>query len=80
MKLSSLQKKLSKIENVSISTHGNGYNMYLCFSIKGKRFEAGYTEGVDKVDSFSYAYDNGTNELARRWFYKFTDVLEYANK
>ena len=67
MKVSALQSKLSKL-NVTASVFDyNGYNKSIRFSLNGKKFEADYNEGSEKIESISTTtdYDERSQESER---------------
>lgn len=81
MTTQSLQSKLSKM-NISYSIIDfNGYNKEIAFSINGLNFKAGFTEGKTIIEDLcrEICFDNNTQEMQRRFFGSFNQLLKYAN-
>lgn len=83
MKVSSLKSKLSNSNATDVLVFDyNGYNKAICFSINGKRFEAGFSEGKENIENFctKTGYDDRCQESERMFFDNFNQVLRYANR
>jgi hypothetical protein len=81
MTTSNLISKLTKM-NISYSILDyNGYNKELQFVINGFNFSAGFNEGKDLIQNFcrEICYDNANQEMQRRFFSNFNQLLNYAN-
>ena len=82
MTTANLISKLTKM-NVSYTIlENNGYNKDIQFSINGFTFKAGFTEGKTIVEDFCIEiyYDNVNQQMLRRFFDNFNQILRYANK
>ena len=80
MTTSNLISKLTKMNVSSTILDGNGYNKDIQFSINGLIFLAGFVEGKNEVHDFcrEICYDNCNQEMQRRFFDNFNQVLRYA--
>jgi hypothetical protein len=82
MTIKNLILKLNKM-NIShnLVEDNNGYNKDIQFSINGLIFKAGFTEGNTIVQDFcrEICYDHCNQEMERRFFSNFNQVLRYAN-
>lgn len=60
----------------------NGYNKDIEFSINGLNFKAGFNEGQTVIQDFcrEICYDKVNQEMQRRFFDNFTQLVKYANK
>ena len=82
MTTSNLISKITKM-NVSYTIlENNGYNKDIQFSINGLTFLAGFVEGKNEIQDFcrEICYDTCKQEMQRRFFDNFNQVLRYANK
>ena len=80
MKTATLISKLSKMNISYTILDNNGYNKDIQFSINGLVFKAGFIEGKEMIQDFcrEICYDNGIQEMQRRFFDNFNQVLRYA--
>lgn len=81
MTTSSLVSKLNKMNIAHSIVDVNGYNKDIQFIINGLTFKAGFTEGKTEVEDFcrEICFDNNTQEMQRRFFITFNQLLKYAN-
>jgi hypothetical protein len=81
MKTANLISKLNKMNIAHIVLENNGYNKDIQFAINGFTFKAGFTEDKAIVEDFcrEICYDNNSQEMQRRFFKNFNQVLKYAN-
>ena len=82
MKKSTLISKLEKNGTRYTELNGNGYNKDIEFTINGKNFLAGFIEGIDEITDFcrEICYDKNNQEMQRRYFDNFNQVIKYANR
>jgi hypothetical protein len=80
MKIQSLISKLQKMNVSHVVLENNGYNKDIQFVLNGLTFKAGFTEGKTIVEDFcrEICYDNCNQEMQRRFFDNFNQVLRYA--
>jgi hypothetical protein len=76
---------ISKLRKMKISHEilsVNGYNKNIQFSINGLTFYAGFVEGSTIIEDFcrEIRYSNCNQEMERRFFDNFNQVLRYANR
>jgi hypothetical protein len=76
-----LISKLNKINIAYSIIDHNGYNKDIAFSINGLNFKAGFSEGKTVIEDFcrEICFDNNTQEMQRRFFGSFNQLLKYAN-
>ena len=81
MTIANLISKLKKTNVAHTILENNGYNKDIKFSINGKTFKAGFTEGKTIIEYFFIyrGYNNSEQETERRFFDNFAKVLKYAN-
>ena len=73
--------KLTKM-NISYNVlENNGYNKDIQFSINGLTFKAGFVNGKTIIEDFcrEICFDNSNQEMQRRFFNNFNQLLKYAN-
>lgn len=82
MKVSSLISKLHKMNIGHSIIDNNGYNMDVMFIINGMIFKAGYNKGFEDVLDFcrEVCYNKSEQEMQRRFFDNFKQLLKYAQK
>lgn len=82
MKLSTLLNKLSKLKIESEVVNNNDYNKTLKFSLNNKKYEATYNSKDLEVDSYSYSYgyDDASQETQRRFFDNFNQVKRHSER
>jgi len=75
-----LISKLRKLNIPYTILDCNGYNMDIEFKINGKTFKAGYFKGETEIQDFcrDIVFDQSEQEMRRRFFDNFTQVLKYA--
>lgn len=80
MTIQNLISKLAKMNIAYTILNNNGYNKDIQFSINGMTFKAGFTEGKTIVEDFcrEICYDNCNQEMQRRFFDNFNQILRYA--
>lgn len=82
MTIKNLIDKLTKM-NISYTVLDlNGYNKDVCFSINSMSFKAGFCDGKEIIQDFcrEICYDNCNQEMERRFFDNFSQLLRYANR
>lgn len=81
MKIENLKSKLAKMNIPFTILQGNGYNKDIEFSINGITFKAGFTEGKTEIDDFcrELCFDKSEQEMQRRFFDNFNQLVRYAN-
>jgi len=82
MTTTNLIAKLTKM-NVDYNVlENNGYNKDIQFSINGQTFKAGFTNGKELIEDFcrEICFDHSSQEMQRRFFTNFAQVLKYANR
>lgn len=81
MKVLSLVSKLNKMKVPFVVVDVNEYNKDIVFQINGKTFKSGYVEGSDIVEDFcrEICWDNVDQEMQRRFFDNFNQLVKYAN-
>jgi hypothetical protein len=72
---------ISKLDKMNIEytiIDCNGYNMDIQFIINNKTFKAGFFKGENEIQDFcrEIAYDNTTQEIVRRFYKNFAQVLK----
>ena len=79
MTVKNLISKLTK-NGVTYTILDYGYNKDIEFMINGITFKSGFTEGKTTVEDFcsELYYDNCNQEIQRRFFDNFNQVLRYA--
>lgn len=81
MKVQRLISKLTKM-NIShiIVLDGNSYNKDIVFSINGLVFKAGFRDGGLIIDDYcrEICFDESTQEMQRRFFANFNQILKYS--
>ena len=82
MNIKALTSKLSKMKISYSVESNNNYNKDIKFSINGKTFKAGFSEGKEVIEDFCTEsnYDDCTQETNRRYFDNFNQLLKYANR
>jgi hypothetical protein len=81
MTTTNLISKLTKM-NISYNVlENNGYNKDIQFSINGLTFKAGFVNGKTIIEDFcrEICFDNSNQEMQRRFFNNFNQLLKYAN-
>jgi len=81
MTTTNLISKLTKM-NVSYNVlENNGYNKDIQFSINGLTFKAGFINGKTIIEDFcrEICFDKCNQEMQRRFFDNFNQLLRYAN-
>ena len=73
--------KLTKMGITYTILDCNGYNMDIEFTINGKTFKAGFFKGETKIQDFcrDIVFDVSEQEMRRRFFVNFKQILKYAN-
>lgn len=81
MKVLSLVSKLNKMKVPFVVVDVNEYNKDIVFSLNGLQFKAGYVEGSEEVEDFcrEICWDNVDQEMQRRFFDNFSQLVKYAN-
>ena len=82
MTTTNLINKLNKMNIPYTILDCNGYNMDIQFSINDKTFKAGFFKGEKEIQDFcrDIVFDVSEQEMRRRFFENFNQVLKYANK
>lgn len=82
MKITSLISKLNKLNVSHEIVNNNGYNADIKFTINGKSFFAGIIEGKEEIQDYCHeiCFDNANQEMQRRFFDNFNQILKYANR
>jgi hypothetical protein len=80
MKSATLIKKLEKFGIPYNVVDVNGYNKDIEFTINDTNFKAGIIEGKEEVQDFcrEICYDKVRDEMQRRFFRNFKELLRYA--
>ena len=81
MTTSNLISKLNK-NNIECKIEDiNGYNKDIKFFINGMTFRAGFNTHSNIISDFcrDICYDKSSQEMQRRFFDNFNQVLKYAN-
>ena len=81
MSTTTLTNRLSKMGIGYKVINVNGYDMDIQFAINGITFLAGYNVNSNSIIDFcrEICFDNGSQEMQRRFFDNFAQVLRYAN-
>jgi hypothetical protein len=81
MKVLSLVSKLNKMKVPFVVVDVNEYNKDIVFQINSMNFKAGYVEGSEEVEDFcrEICWDNVDQEMQRRFFDNFNQLVKYAN-
>jgi hypothetical protein len=81
MTTTNLISKLTKMNVEYTILEGNGYNKDIQFFINGLTFKAGFTEASSTIEDFcrEICYDDCNQEMQRRFFKNFNQLLRYAN-
>jgi hypothetical protein len=82
MKLNNLIKKLEKLNIKYQLKNVTEYNKDVEFTINEKTYKAGYTIDNDIIQDYcrEICYDRINQEMQRRFFDNFNQLLRYANK
>ncbi len=82
MKTTSLISKLNKLNISHEIVNNDGYNADIKFTINGKIFLAGIVEGKAEIQDLCHeiCFDEAEQEMQRRFFDNFNQILKYANK
>jgi hypothetical protein len=82
MNISILISKLNKLNISHEIVNNNGYNADIKFTVNNKVFLAGIVNDKDNVEYFCHeiCYDNTSQEMNRRFFQNFNQLLKYANR
>ena len=80
MKSATLKKRLKNMGIPYNVVDVNGYNKDIEFTINGTDFKAGIIEGKEEVQDFcrEIFYDKVREQMARRFFRNFKELLRYA--
>ena len=81
MTTTNLKSKLAKLNIPYTIVDNNGYNKDIQFAINNLTFKAGFVDGKEEVEDFcrEICYDKGAQEMQRRFFDNFNQVVQYAN-
>lgn len=80
MTITNLKSKLQKM-NIDYSiVNINDYNYDINFSINNLSFSAGYSKGSEIIEDLcrNICYDNLNQEMQRRFFKNFNELLRYS--
>ena len=82
MTTTNLIAKLTKMNVDYKVLENNGYNKDIQFSVNGITFKAGFTNGKELIEDFcrEICFDHSSQEMQRRFFTNFAQVLTYANR
>ncbi len=82
MKTTSLISKLNKLNITHEIVNNNGYNADIKFTINNKVFLAGIVDGKEEIQDFCHeiCFDECEQEMQRRFFDNFNQILKYANR
>ena len=80
MTTTALISKLTKLNIPHNILDCNGYNMDIEFTINGKTFKAGFFKGETEIQDFcrDIVFDQSEQEMRRRFFTNFSQLLKYA--
>jgi hypothetical protein len=80
MTTTNLITKLTKMNIAYTILDYNSYNMDIEFTINGKTFKAGFYEGETEIQDFcrDIVFDVSEQEMRRRFFDNFNQILKYA--
>jgi len=82
MTTANLISKLNKMNITSTIVDMTGYNKEVQFSINGLNYSADFNIEKMEIESFSrdICFDNTNQEMQRRFFSNFSQLIKYANR
>jgi hypothetical protein len=80
MTTTNLFKKLNKLNIPYTIIDCNGYNMDVQFIINSRIYKAGFFKGEEQIQDFcrEICFDSKNQEMIRRFFKNFSQLLKYA--